>query len=66
MAMIMEGYISNRIEKFGDKDYSHIGFNDDENSFGDKLVSIVPEVGMKVRVRMTIEVIENENQATHK
>ncbi len=52
------GYLFNRIEKIGGKDYNHIGFEGKEESFGDILASFVPKVGMRKKVKITIEVLE--------
>jgi hypothetical protein len=55
MKKTFEGYLFNRIEEFGDKKYNHVGCEGDDNNFGDFLTQFVPEVGMKRKVRFTIE-----------
>ena len=58
MKKSIEGKIYNRIEKFGDKEYKHVGFEDEDKKFGDMLESIVPEIGMTKKVRITLEVLK--------
>ena len=55
MRQTIEGYLFNRIEKLGGKKYNHIGFEDDNRSFGDMLASLVPKIGDKKKARLTIE-----------
>lgn len=57
MKKIIEGELFNRIEGLGNKKYRHVGFEDDEKKFGDIIESIVPKVGSKKRVRLTIEIL---------
>lgn len=52
------GVIYNRIEKLGNKEYKHVGFEDKDKKFGDILESIVPEIGMSKKVKITLEVLE--------
>ncbi|MEA2097874.1 MAG: hypothetical protein U9P70_02260 [Patescibacteria group bacterium] len=59
MKKIIEGNLFNRIEKLGDKEYKHVGFEDDEGRFGDYLEDIVPTVGTVKRAKLTIEVLED-------
>jgi hypothetical protein len=59
MKKIIEGNLFNRIEKLGNKEYKHVGFEDDKRKFGDYLEDIVPTVGMTKRVILTIETLEN-------
>jgi len=54
----IEGEIFHEIEELGNKKYAHIGFRDKENKFGDMLNSFVPEVGMKKKAKITIEISE--------
>ena len=54
----ISGYLFNRIEEMGDKKYNHIGFEGEKQSFGDLLASIVPKIGMKKKVRLTIEILD--------
>jgi hypothetical protein len=58
--MTIKGFIFNRVEKLGGKNYNHIGFSDDKNRFGEMLGSLVPEIGMTKKARLTIELIENK------
>lgn len=58
MKKSIEGKIYNRIEKFGDKEYKHVGFEDENKKFGEMLESIVPEVGMTKKVKITLEILE--------
>jgi len=58
MKKTIEGYLFNRIEKLGNKEYNHIGFEDNEKSFGDIMASLVPKVGMKKKARLTIELFD--------
>jgi len=58
MKKTIEGNLFNRIEEFGDKKYSHVGFEDDDKNFGSLIESFVPKVGMKRKVRLTIELLE--------
>jgi hypothetical protein len=67
MKKTIEGYLFNRIEKLGNKKYNHIGCEGKDKSFGDFLASFVPKVGMKRKVKITIESIEEyENRSSHK
>jgi len=59
MKRSIEGYVYNRIEKLGEKDYQHLGFEDDNKEFSKMLESFVPEIGMKRRVKITFEEIED-------
>jgi len=58
MSKSIKGYLINRIEKLGNKDYNHITFEDENKKFGDMLQSIVPEVGDRKKVKITIEILE--------
>jgi len=60
MRKIIEGYLFNRIEKLGDKQYNHIGFEDRDKSFGDLLAFFVPKIGMRKKARLTIEILNKE------
>jgi len=55
---VIEGHLFNRIEKLGNKEYEHIGFEDDEKKFGDLIASFVPKKGMKKKAKLTIEVLD--------
>ncbi len=58
MRKSIKGYLINRIEKLGNKDYNHITFEDENKKFGEMLQSIVPEVGDQKKIKITIEVLE--------
>ena len=56
----IRGELFHRIEKLGNKNYVHIGFEDDDKQFGDMLESLVPEVGMRKRAQITIKLLDDE------
>jgi hypothetical protein len=60
MKKTIKGSLFNRIEKLGDKEYQHIGFEDKEKTFGDVMESFVPKVGMKKKVKLTIEILKDK------
>jgi hypothetical protein len=62
----IEGYLFNRIEKLGDRQYNHIGFEDKDKSFGDLLASFVPKIGMRKKARLTIEILNKETECDEK
>ena len=55
MKLTFEGYLFNRLEKIGNKKYNHVGCEGETNGFGDFLTQFVPELGMKRKVKFTIE-----------
>lgn len=55
MKLTFEGYLFNRLEKIGNKKYNHVGCEGETNEFGDFLTQFVPELGMKRKVKFTIE-----------
>jgi hypothetical protein len=55
MKETFEGYLFNRIEKIGNKKYNHVGCEGKDKNFGDFLSRFVPEIGMKRKVKFTIE-----------
>jgi len=59
MKKSMQGFLVSRIEKLGNKDYNHITFEDSGKKFGQMLESIVPKVGDRKKVKLTIEVLED-------
>jgi len=59
MKKTIQGHLFNRIEKLGNKKYNHIGFEDEEKKFGDIIASFVPKIGMKKKVKLTIELIRD-------
>ncbi len=52
------GHLFNRIEKIGGKEVNHIGFEGESENFGELLASLVPEIGMKKKVEITIRLLE--------
>lgn len=54
------GQIYNRIEKMGDKDYRHIGFEDPNGDFPNMLEMLVPKVGDTKKVKITMEILEDK------
>ncbi|MHC1576223.1 MAG: hypothetical protein ACXQTE_02610 [Methanosarcinaceae archaeon] len=59
------GELFHEIEIFGDKEYAHVGFRDKDNKFGDMIVSIVPEIGMKRKAKLTIELLNDIEDGAH-
>lgn len=55
MKLTFEGYLFNRLEKIGNKKYNHVGCEGETIEFGDFLTQFVPELGMKRKVKFTIE-----------
>jgi len=55
MKKTFEGYLFNRLEKIGNKNYNHVGCEGEDSEFGDFLTKFVPEIGMKRKVKFTIE-----------
>lgn len=58
MKKTFEGYLFNRLEKLGNKKYNHVGCEGKNDEFGDFLTQFVPELGMRRKVRFTIETQE--------
>ena len=58
MKKSFEGWLFNRIEIVGGKEYNHIGCEGENKDFGEFLVQFVSEVGMRRKVRFTIEALE--------
>jgi len=58
MKKTFEGSLFNRIEIVGNKEYNHIGCEGENEEFGEFLVQFVPEVGMRRKVKFTIEALE--------
>ena len=46
------------MEILGNKEYNHVGCEGKNENFGNFLTQFVPKVGMKKRVKFTIEEIE--------
>jgi hypothetical protein len=59
MKLTFEGYLFNRLEKIGNKNYNHVGCEGENSEFGDFLTHFVPELGMKRRVKFTIDSLED-------
>ena len=53
----ISGYLINSIEKFGNKEYNHIGC--DNPKFGDFIASFAPNINDKIKVKITIETLDN-------
>jgi len=58
MKQTFEGYLFNRLEKIGNKTYNHVGCEAENKNIGDFLTEFVPKLGMKRKVRFTIETQE--------
>jgi len=63
MKKTFNGYLYNRIEKIGNKKYNHVGCEGDDENFGDFLSQFVPEVGMRRKVKFTIESLGKSENA---
>ena len=55
MKKTITGYLYNRIEKIGGEKFNHVGCEGEKENFGDFLTSFVPKIGMKRKVKFTIE-----------
>jgi hypothetical protein len=55
MKLTFEGYLFNRLEKIGNKNYNHVGCEGEHSEFGDFLTHFVPKIGMRRKVKFTIE-----------
>ena len=64
MKKTINGQLFNRIEKIGNKEFNHIGCEGEKDSFGDFLASFVPKLGMKRKVRFTIETVGKYGKKT--
>ena len=62
----IKGELFHEIEELGNKKYVHVGFRDKDNNFGDMIESIVPEIGMTKKVKLTIEFLEEDKNDEHK
>ena len=58
MRKSISGYLFNKIEKLGDKDYNHIGCENPK--FGDFIASFVPNLNDRRKVKITIETIDKK------
>ena len=61
MKRIIDGWLFNRIETLGNKEYNHIGCEGENKAFSEFLVQFVPEINMRRKVKFTIETIESDN-----
>ncbi len=65
MKKIFEGWLFNRLEVLGEKEFNHVGCEGNEEEFIEFLTRFVPEIGMKRKVKFTVESEEepeiNEN-----
>ena len=52
------GWLFNRIEALGNKKYNHIGCEGENEEFVEFLSQFVPQVGMRRKVKFTIETQE--------
>jgi len=55
MKKSFEGYLFNRLEKLGNKEYNHVWCEGKNKEFGEFLTEFVPEIGMRRKVKFTIE-----------
>ncbi len=62
MKKTIEGHLFNRIEELGNKKYNHIGFEGDNQSFGDLMAFLVPQVGMIKKAKLTIEILNDTSK----
>ncbi len=63
MKKTINGWLFNRIEKLGGKEFNHIGCEGENGSFGDFLAEFVPKVGMRKKARFTIETQGNSKKS---
>ena len=47
MKKIVKGKLYNKIEILGNKKYYHVGFEGENENFGDLIESFVPQIGME-------------------
>lgn len=55
MKKTFEGFLFNKLEMLGDKKYNHVGCMGGNENFIDFLSQFVSEVGMKRKVKFTVE-----------
>lgn len=58
MRKTFEGWVFNRIEIIGNKEYQHVGCGGERKDFGDFLAQFVPKLGMRRKVKFTVEALE--------
>ena len=61
MRKTLIGEIYHQIEKLGKQEYAHIGFRDPDNQFGETLAKLVPQPGMVKKAKITIEILDPDN-----
>ncbi len=59
MNKTFEGWLFNRVEILGNREYNHVGCEGDNEKFIDFLTQFVPEIGTRRKVKFTIETQEN-------
>ena len=62
----IKGELFHRIEELGNKKYEHIGFEDEKNKFGEMLASLVPEIGMRKKAKLTIQIFDEMEEQNGK
>ena len=62
MKKTIKGELFHEIEEMGNKKYEHIGFRDKENKFGDMIALFVPEIGMRKKAEITIQLLEEKGK----
>jgi hypothetical protein len=60
------GYLFNRLEEMGKEKFNHIGFEGEKESFGEMMAAIVPEIGMRKKARLTIELLADNSKKINK
>jgi len=59
MKKTFNGWLFNRMEKLGDKQFNHVGCKGKDEKFIDFLTQFVPEIGMQRKVTFTVETEES-------
>jgi len=62
MKRTFEGFLFNRIEIIGNKKFNHIGCEGNDKNFVDFLEQFVPEIGLKRKIKFTIEANEESKK----
>ncbi len=55
MKKTFNGWLYNRLEKLGENTFNHVGCFGDDEKFLDFITHFVPEIGMKRKVKFTVE-----------
>jgi len=58
MKKTFEGWLFNKIEIIGNKKYNHVGCEGGDKDFGNFLSQFVPQIGMRRKVKFTIDTQE--------